>query len=113
MKYFSPAILDGSVTSASLADNSVTLAKMADDAIRKAEIDTATTGQSGTLGALAVIGILLPDYCFFPMIHGSDGTDIRLTGHQTDGDGGAFPRFAFYNSSGSALSYDVDYRYVV
>jgi hypothetical protein len=113
VKYFSPQILDGSVTTASLADNSVTLAKMANNAIQSSKLDIATDSAAGSIGALSVTNILLNHWTFFPHIHGENATDLRMSGHTVDGGANGTPRFSFYNSSGSARTYDVDWKFLV
>ena len=112
MKYFSPTLLDGSVTTAKLANNAVTLPKVANSAIRKNELGTTPVSMAGALGAISVLDIALTPYAFWPMLHVSDATDIRVSGHEVDGGSADAPRLALYNSSGSGRSYDLDYRYV-
>ena len=123
MKYFSPALLDGSVTTAKIADNAVTNAKMADFSINNAELfsravhrpelDTSEVSLAGTIGGGVAIDLVLNAYAFWPMFHVEGQIDVVLTGHSTDSPGSDNPRFGFFNSNvGSPHDYDVDYRHV-
>lgn len=119
MKYFSPAILDGSVTTVKLADNAVTLPKMADDsvntdeliggAVNRGRIAAAITSLAGSIPLLSSVDLLVNAYAFWPMLHGE--SSIRVGGHSVDGVGADNSRFALHNVSLiAANTYDVDYR---
>ena len=122
MKYFSPNILDGSVTTVKLADGAVTDPKIASgavgtrailgSAVEQGELNTTVVSTSGTINSITVLGITLIPYAFWPMIHDQDATDVRVSGHEVDGVSADAPRFALYNSAGVPRTYDIDYRYV-
>ena len=123
MKYFSPALLDGSVTTAKLADNSVTHIKMTDFSVNspelfnrsvtQLEIDTVETSLAGSVGLLVSVDLTLSDYTFWPMIHTANQRDVHVSGHSTDAPGAGNARLALHNSSSTtAHDYDLDYRSV-
>ena len=132
VKYFSPSLLDGSVTTAKLANNAVTNAKMDNDsvgqlelqstavtspkiatgAVTRTRIDTVAVSTSGVILAGNASNLVLLPYCFWPMIHVQDPELVYLSGHITDVPGADNPRFAIANSAGVQNSYDVDYRYI-
>ncbi len=56
MNYFSPALLDGSVTTVKIADGAVVQAKL------KSSVDS----QSGTIGILNSVNVPMGPYCLFP-----------------------------------------------
>jgi len=63
---------------------------------------------SGSVDGFGTADIVLNDYSFFPMIHGSQASMIVI-GHSTDGASADAPRFRFYNQSASTgVTYDVD-----
>ena len=133
MKYFSPSLLDGSVTTAKLADNAVTELKLADNAVATAKVQdnsltkgkilddaivqskmrTAVVSTSGNITTGTAANLVLTAYCFWPMIHVQAPTDVSVSGHLTDAPGADNPRLALFNSGVADRTYDVDYRYLV
>ena len=122
MKYFSPGLLDGSVTTAKLADNSVTLAKMTDFSIDKMELrnravtresmDTLLVSLAGSIPLSSTVDITIEAIAWWPMLHTE--ANIRVTGHSVDGVGGDNARLGLRNVSLIAAStYDLDYRHLV
>ncbi len=122
VKYFSPNILDGSVTSAKLAASAVTESKIATNAVRarsiqagaveQSKLDTSVVTLSGSVGAISHLDIELIAYAFWPMLHAQAANDLRVSGNEVDGASPDEPRLALYNPAGAARTYDLDYRYV-
>lgn len=136
MKYFSPSILDGSVTTAKLADNAVTRPKVADaaiagpelsdlavitakiaaQAVKQFKIGTSESSQSGTISGNAVVLVTLSAYSFFPnVIHDGAGDPDQISMHAfaVAGAGDAdIPRFALENTQAQSRAYDIDWRHV-
>lgn len=133
MRYFSPHLLDGSVTTAKLADDAVTVDKIANDsvgqlqlqstavieakmgnaAISRRTLKTADVSAAGSIAASATLNIALIHNAFWPMIHVEVPVEVLLAGHVTDAPGADNPRFALINTDGAeANTYDLDYRYV-
>ncbi len=75
MKYFSPHLLDGSVTTA----------KLADGAVARAKLDTFANSQAGSIPQQGSILITMKPYSFFPdieqyqVVFGGMHSDSRLT----------------------------------
>lgn len=133
MKYFSPSLLDGSVTTAKLANGAVTNPKIGGNAVSESQLQTASvrarTVQNGTMNqghldttsvstagsipATSFLDITLLPYCFWPMIHSVQPPDVWVSGHLTDAPGADNPRLSLNNSGVVARAYDVDYRYIV
>ena len=133
VKYFSPSLLDGSVTTAKLADGAVTEAKLAalsisagkiqvnavggnqiqSGAVHQGRLGTTIVSTSGNITAGTAANIVLLPFAFWPMIHVQDPVDVSVSGHLTDAPGADNPRFAFFNSGVADRTYDVDYRYVI
>ena len=123
MKYFSPALLDGSVTTAKIANDAVTIAKMANSSVGQSQIlshsihqiklHTTETSLSGSIPLLSSVDIALMPYSFWPMVHVENQSDLRVTGHSTDAPGSDNARLGLRNGSGAfARTYDIDYRHV-
>ena len=122
MKYFSPHVLDGSITSAKLAGSAVVESKLASGAVwnrairagavTQLKLDTAVDSLAGTIGAGLALDIALTAYAFWPMLHVENPADVYVTGHIADGGGADFPRLALFNTAGAGRDYDLDYRYV-
>ena len=132
MKYFSPGLLDGSVTTAKLADGSVTTVKLADfavtaikvgpgqiihekigsNAIRQIKIPTVETSLAGSVAGNDTVDLALAEYCFFPMIHVADLVKVGLTGHSVDSPGADNARLGLHNDTAGAETYDLEYRNV-
>ncbi len=132
VKYWSPSLLDGSVTTAKLADNAVTTPKLAIAAVdtsqlalqsvdwpriklgnvRQDRMDTTAVSSSGNISASTTASLVLLPYCFWPMIHVQATTFVRMTGHITDAPGADNPRFGLRNDDSVSRTYDMDYRYI-
>lgn len=132
MKYFSPSILDGSVTTATLADGAVTEAKMAMGSVGNAQlvggavtgnklaanvitqvkISTSETSLSGSIPSNGSIDLVLAPYTFWPMLHVEDREKVRVTGHSVDSAGADNARLGLDNNTAGAENYDLDYRNV-
>lgn len=121
MKYFSPALLDGSVTTAKLADDAVTNPKMANFSVNSTELfnravlqrhlNTTEFSLAGAVSVGARVDLVLTDYAFWPMIHTE--TDLVVVGHITDAPGAANARLGIFNTKLiSSRNYDLDYRSV-
>ncbi len=133
VKYFSPSLLDGSVTTAKLADDAVTTPKLLDLAVvrnkiatnaidnpriiagtlKQSKLNTTEVSTAGSVPGTARLSITMVAYCFWPMIHVENSTDVRLAGHDVDAPGADNPRFALVNSNAASRTYDIDYRYIV
>ncbi len=123
MKYFSPSLLDGSVTEVKLAYGAVTRnkialaavdnARLATNTIRREKLRTVDAGVSGSIPATSFVDITLAPDCFWPMIHSIQPPDVWVSGHLTDGVGAEYPRLSLNNSGGVARTYDLDYRNVI
>lgn len=133
MNYFSPHLLDGSVTTVKLADDAVTRSKIIDAAIGSAQLgpgsvtssrmaggavghwqlNTAEGSIAGSIPADDTFHVVMTAFCFWPMFHVSNWEALRVSGHETDGGSVDLPRFSIDNTTGSPHTYDVDYRYVV
>lgn len=100
MRYFSPGLLDGSVTTAKLADRAVTSGKLF----------TFVGSFAGSIFSNTGLDFSLDPDAFFPMISVSSQVNIHMTGHTTDGGSADNPRFGFWNASGITQTYDIDFR---
>ncbi len=132
MKYFSPGLLDGSVTTAKLADGSVTTPKRANLAVATAKIDnlagptekldsvsvghnkisSQTVSLAGTITTKSSVDLALTRDCYWPMIHVSDLEFVHMVGHSVDISSPNSPRFGLYNDNVSSETFDVDYRHI-
>lgn len=136
MKYFSPSVLDASITTAKLADNAVTLPKMANvsvdtpelvgsavetakigfSAIRQSRIGTATTSQSGSLNSSASAIVSLNTYSFMPDVESNQQFGVWLyrpvdiTVPAADADSPQFRVEA--SSSVQSQAYEVEWRHI-
>ena len=114
MKYFSPNILDGSVTTAKIADLAVTGPKIAAFAITTTKIFQVTTSQSGTIAVSGSVIVALDDFNFMMDTEVEGGLNVRFTPVQIAvPDARAdLPEFTLNNLTGLALLYDVAWRHV-
>ena len=117
MRYFSPAILDGSVTTAKLADLAVTTAKLAPFAVVTDKLSSATVFQAGSIPLRSKVTIALSGYDFFPDIEadmsGAGGVDVTMLARFRAVPNALVgqPDFDLFNeSAGSAHDYDVAWR---
>lgn len=109
MKYFSPAILDGSVTTAKLASSAVTRAKIKDG----------ISSQSGSIPTQGKVTVSLDAWAFFPELEAdmpvSATLDVQVLPKFKAVPAGSvnFPEFDLRNEdTGSARNYDVDWRFI-
>lgn len=78
MKYFSPAILDGSVTTAKIADGAVTTVKLANASVKQAKILRLTGSQGGTIASSSSVLIAINSHAFLMDTEMEDGLNGRL-----------------------------------
>ena len=109
MKYFSPSLLDGSVTTAKLADAAVTRPKLS----------TSTHSQAGVISTGVVATVTLYSYTFFPGIEGNavspQTKDVQMiaTRNATPDPNPMAPTFDLRNrSTTGAVNYAVAWLYV-
>ena len=135
MKYFSPAVLDGSVTTAKLADNAVTLPKMADNSVSTAEIITntivradlagaiiaqnkvlsSTSSQSGSITGNGKVVVTLSSHTFFPDIEAASTSDeqpVLAVGIAAPAASADAPEFQIDNTNIAARDYSVAWRHI-
>ena len=114
MKYFSPNILDGSVTTAKLADLAVTAAKLAAFAVTTIKMGTSITSQSGTIGISASVIIALNNFTFLMDTEVEGGENTRMIPVQiaVPSASASAPEYVIKNLTGVALLYDVEWRFV-
>lgn len=114
MKYFSPNILDGSVTTAKIADFAVTTAKLATAAVTRLKINTLVTSQSGTIAASSNVVIAMSALTFFLDTEVEGGLNTRLVPAQiaVPAANADQPQFIINNLTGLGLLYDVEWRHV-
>lgn len=114
MKYFSPNILDGSVTTAKLANLAVTEAKLALNAVTRLRIDTSITSQGGTIAASGSVGIAMDPYTFFSDIEVEGALNTRIVPDPiaVPNANADQPVFVINNLTGVALLYDTEWRHV-
>lgn len=109
MKYFSPSLLDGSVTSAKLAMGAVTRAKLSTD----------TNSQAGAIGTEDLVTIVLDPYSLAPGIEanasGGKSKDVVVvaTRDVSPGPDPLAPTFDLRNlSTSGAASYAVAWLHI-
>lgn len=114
MRYFSPAVLDGSIITAKLADLAVTTAKLAALAVTRTKLNTLTNSQGGTIAAGGVVNVFLNPYSFFPDIE-TEAVGMELAGVQiaVPNASADSPSFAIQGIPIIPQDYDVAWRYVV
>lgn len=140
MRYFSPSLLDASVTTAKIADGAVATAKLADvavtsgkladnavganklaggavggnklatDAVTQVKIATSETSLAGGVPGNGSVDLVLAAYTFWPMIHVQDLDNVRVTGHTVDSPGANNARLGLTNNAAGGQDYDLDYR---
>lgn len=109
MRYFSPFLLDGSVTTA----------KMAVDAVTRSKIDTATGSQSGSIPIQDLVTVAVAGYAFLAGIESDIADSLTLdvqvvaTRDPTPSVNPDTPSFDLRNeSTSSAYAYAVAWRYI-
>lgn len=114
MKYFSPNILDGSVTTAKIANLAVTEAKLASNSITRLKINTTVTSQGGSISGGGLVVVSLSPYTFFADIEAENVTSGRLGPFTKAVPNGSAdqPQFQVHNPDGPARNYDVEWRNV-
>lgn len=138
MRYFSPSVLDGSITTAKLADDAVTSLKIANGAVTTLKLSlsaveaaqiapgavgttkltTITDSQSGSIAATDRVDISLSAYAFFPDIEidnsgAPDSTGGLQAVHRVPAVGSAdSPQFQLENTDNATRNYSVAWRRV-
>lgn len=117
MKYFSPQLLDGSVTEAKIADGAVVTAKLADAAVVQEKIKTLSASQSGTIAIQGKVTITLVPYNFFPDIEAdvdpniTRDTEMLANFKATPAAMQDFPQFDLHSEdTGDTRDYSVAWR---
>lgn len=114
MKYFSPNILDGSVTTAKIADLAVTSAKLGSGSVLRTKIQAAVSSQSGTIPSSSSVLVSLSPYNFFMDTEMVDGLSGRFTCavSGTPSASADAPQFNINNLIALAKLYSVEWRNV-
>lgn len=135
MKYFSPSVLDGSITTAKLADDAVTSAKIANGAVTQlkmalnavgsaqiaagavvtSKLSTVTDSQAGTIAGSGEVVISVGSYNFFPDIEAAEVADeqpLLAMNLATPSASADSPQFRIQNSVGPGRLYSVAWRRV-
>ena len=114
MKYFSPNILDGSVTSAKLATFAVTNVKLAPFNITLSKLSTALVSQGGTIPSSGSVLVALSDFSFFMDAETVDALNMRYTPAvaAVPSASGSAPEFNIKNNAAVARLYDVEWRVI-
>ncbi len=109
MRYFSPSILDGSVTTA----------KLANDAVTQAKINTTMSSQSGNIGIQSKVLVALDTFSFFCDTEAdmpvSATLDVDMVANfiAVPAANAFFPRFDLRNmDTGSTRDYEVAWHHV-
>ena len=109
MKYFSPNILDGSVTEA----------KLADDAVTRSKLNLLNTSQAGNIGIQSRVRVVFTSSPFFPDIEGDQSAVVTLNMTMvadfvaSPSAAANFPAFELLNEdTGSTRDYDVAWEYI-
>jgi len=112
VKYFSPHILDGSVTTAKLADLAVSTPKLANSGITQSKLRTATLGQSGSIPIDGSVLVVLSPYTFLMDTEMEDGLigSLRPAVVAVPSANANAPEFNIKNLVSVAKLYDVEWR---
>ena len=109
MRYFSPAILDGSVTTAKLAIGAVT----------RIRLNTAVGGASGTIGIQGKVTVPVNRAAFFPDIEADMAASATLDTQMlanfkaVPAATGSVPQFDLRNEdTGFTRDYDVEWEFI-
>ena len=119
MKYFSPGLLDGSVTTAKLADNAVNSAKIGQGGVRSLDIATVDSSQSGTIAIQGKVAVVLNPYTLWADIEAdmpaSATLDVQMLANFKAVPAAAAdsPIFDLRNEdTGFTRAYDVAWRHI-
>jgi hypothetical protein len=114
VKYFSPHLLDGSVTTAKLATAAVTNQKIAAGQINRGKLASATSSQGGTIPSSSSVLVAMSPYTFFMDAEMVDGNTAELTpaGAATPAGDADAPQFNILNNISATKLYDVEWRHI-
>ncbi len=114
MRYFSPNILDGSVTRAKLGLLAVGSPQLGALAVGRGKLDTATGSQGGSIPAVSTVNVSLHAYSFFPDTESNQGTTHRLNPDDAavPAANADTPVYRIQNDDVGARNYSVAWRYV-
>lgn len=115
MKYFSPNILDGSVTTAKIADGAVNATKLATASVTQIKIKTSVSSQGGSVPGSGSVLVSLSSYTFFMDTEMENGLNGRLVPVEiaVPAANANAPQFNIKNNAAPARLYDVKWRHVV
>lgn len=103
----------GGLNTTSFADDSITQAKVANASIGRAQLKTATADVTGTIGADAVVDIIMTEHTFFPNIQSGLGAGVLVTTRfVNDPTGSDDPSFRLHNTEAISEEYYVEWRFV-
>ncbi len=106
-------LVTDSVTATQIAAGAVAESELGNGAAHRAKLYTTVISLAGTITTGTAVDISMNAYAFFPMVHVSDISGTKISGHSIDGANPDLPRFSIYNNLGTDVTYDVDYRYVL
>ncbi len=110
MNYFSPHLLDGSVTTVKLADLAVTSAKLDDDAVVQAKLSTIISDQSGTILANGRVTLIQGAYCFAPGMAKDGVNKLEVFDSGVPSSDADFANLTIFNGLGTTKDYDTAWR---
>ncbi len=110
MNYFSPHLLDGSVTTVKLANLAVTSAKLDDDAVVQAKLSTIISDQSGTILANGRVTLVLGAYVFAFGCEKDGVNKLEVFDNPIPSGDLDFANPVIFNGVGAARDYDAAWR---